>query len=53
VRNDIVNEIEKGFYISNGCLRGYFSFGLPLKQRRPLSLQSSERSIFKEFYVKS
>jgi hypothetical protein len=27
-------------------LRGYFSFGLPFKRRYPISLRSSERSIF-------
>jgi hypothetical protein len=46
--DDLINDlkISKGFYFSDGCLRGYFSFDLPLKQRRPISLQSSERSIF-------
>jgi hypothetical protein len=36
----------KGFYFSDNCLRGYFSFGLSFKRRHPISLRSSERSIF-------
>jgi hypothetical protein len=40
----LIYRFVKGFYFSDNCLRGYFSFGLPFKRRHPISLRSSERS---------
>ncbi len=31
----------KVFYLSDGCLRGYFSYDLPFKRRHPISLRLS------------
>jgi hypothetical protein len=34
----LIFPFAKGFYFSDNCLRGYFSFGLPFKRRHPIKI---------------